>query len=135
MSLENEVYFFSKKGNSIFSIKLEQRLPKSFSQLHVKNSRFFFSYFLKKDDWPKAYAGSRLPTLPCINYFLTSQRFHCLNFQKCFGLSEFFTHIAQNISKKSQEYSGYFMPFSLGSAQILTAIFLFDLFGILSNTK
>ena len=55
---------FFKNGNPIFSIKLGQRLPKSFSQLHVKNSRFFLSYFLKKDDWPKAYAGPRLPTLP-----------------------------------------------------------------------
>ena len=41
-----------------------QRLPKSFSQLYVKNSRFFLSYFLVKDDWHKAYAGPRLPTLP-----------------------------------------------------------------------
>ena len=56
--------FFLKKGNPIFSIKLKQRLPKSFSQLHVKNSRFFLSFFLKKDDWPKAYADPRLPTLP-----------------------------------------------------------------------
>ena len=63
LSLENEVYFFLK-GNRIFFIKLGQRLLKSFSQLHVKNSRFFLSYFLKKDDWPKAYAGPRLPTLP-----------------------------------------------------------------------
>ena len=35
--------FFLKKRNPIFSIKLGQRLPKSFSQLHVKNSRFFLS--------------------------------------------------------------------------------------------
>ena len=42
-------------------------MPKSFSQLYVKNSRFFLSYFLKKDDWPKAYAGPRLPTLPYLN--------------------------------------------------------------------
>ena len=55
---------FLKKGNLNFSIKLGQRLPKSFSQVHVKNSRFFLSYFLKKDDWPKAYAGPMLPTLP-----------------------------------------------------------------------
>ena len=55
---------FLKKKNPIFSIKLGQKLPKSFSQLHVKNSRFFVSYFLKKDDWPKAYAGPRLPSLP-----------------------------------------------------------------------
>ena len=45
---------FLKTGNPIFSIKLGQRLPKSVSQHHVKNSRFLFSYFLKKDDWPKA---------------------------------------------------------------------------------
>ena len=45
---------FLKKGNTIFSIKLGQRLPKSFSQLRVKNSKFLLSYFLKKDDWPKA---------------------------------------------------------------------------------
>ena len=63
MSLENEFYFFLKKENPIFSIKLGQRLPKSFSQLHVKNSRFFLSYFLQKDDWTKAYASPRLPTL------------------------------------------------------------------------
>ena len=66
---EQKIYFcllkmrsiFFKKGNLIFSIKLGQRLPKSFSQIRVKNSRF---YFLKKDDWPKAYAGPRLPTPP-----------------------------------------------------------------------
>ena len=57
---------FLKKGIPIFSIKLGQRLPKSFSQLHVKNSRFFLLYFLKKDDWLKAYAGPRVPTLPYI---------------------------------------------------------------------
>ena len=55
---------FFKEGKSNFLIKLGQRLPKPFSQLHVKNSRFFLSYFLKKDDWPKAYAGPSLPTLP-----------------------------------------------------------------------
>ena len=55
---------FLKKGNPIFSIKLRQRLTKSFSQLHVENSRLVLSYFLKKDDWPKAYAGPRLPALP-----------------------------------------------------------------------
>ena len=55
--------FFVKNGNLIFSTKLGQRLPKSCSQLHVKNSRFFHSYFLKKDDWPEAYAGPRLATL------------------------------------------------------------------------
>ena len=55
---------FLTKGNPMFSIKFEQRLPKSFSQLHVKNSRFFLPYFLKKDDWPKAYANPGLPTLP-----------------------------------------------------------------------
>ena len=54
------VYCFLNKGNPIFSIKLEQRLSKLFSQLNVKNSRFFLSYYLKKDDWPKAYAGPRL---------------------------------------------------------------------------
>ena len=53
LSLENEVYFF-KKENPIFSIKLGQKLPQSFSQLHVKNSRFFRSYVLKKNNWPKA---------------------------------------------------------------------------------
>ena len=42
--------FFFKKRNPIFSIKLGYRLPKSFSQLHVKISRFFLSYFLKKDE-------------------------------------------------------------------------------------
>ena len=61
--LKMKSIFFLKKGNLIFSIKLGQRLPKSFFQLHVKNS-FFFSYFVKKDNWPKAYADPRLPTLP-----------------------------------------------------------------------
>ena len=56
--------FFLKKGNLIFPIKLGQRLPKSFSELHVKNSRLFLSYFLEKNDWPKAYTGPRQPTLP-----------------------------------------------------------------------
>ena len=40
--------FFLMKENPISSIKLEQRLSKLFSPLHVKNSRFFLSYFLKK---------------------------------------------------------------------------------------
>ena len=73
-ALKMRSFFFLKKGNLFFSIKLGQRLPKSFSQLHAKNSWFFLSYFLKKDDWPKAYAGPRLPTLSyfvqsMINYF------------------------------------------------------------------
>ena len=34
---------FLLEGNPIFSIKLGQRLPKSFLQLYVKNSRFFLS--------------------------------------------------------------------------------------------
>ena len=59
--------FFLKKGNPIFLIKLGQRLPKSFSQLtYLLNLRFFLSYFLKKDDWTKAYAGPRLSTLPYV---------------------------------------------------------------------
>ena len=40
--------FFLKKENPIFSIKLGQNLPKLFSRLHVKNSRFFLPYFSKK---------------------------------------------------------------------------------------
>ena len=70
-SVEQKIYFcllkmrsIFFKGNPIVSIKLEQRLPKSYFELHVKNSRFFPSYFLKKDDWLKSYAGPRLPTLP-----------------------------------------------------------------------
>ena len=54
---------FLKKGDPIFSIKLGQTLPKSFSQLHVKKSRLFLLYILKKEDWPKVYAGPRLPAL------------------------------------------------------------------------
>ena len=71
--------FFFKKGNPIFSIKFGQRLPKSFSQLHVKHSRFFLSYFLKNKRLaqgirrPKA-AGSPLPQI-------------YLNFLPFFGLS------------------------------------------------
>ena len=69
--------FFFKKGNLIFSIKLGQRLPKSFSQLHVKDSGFFLSYFLKKDDWPNAYAGPRLPTLLYLGVFsMTNLKFN-----------------------------------------------------------
>ena len=76
-NFEQNIYFclliirsiFLKKRNSICSIKLGQRLPKSFSQLHEKNSRFFLPYFLKKYDWHKAYADPRLPTLPYWNYF------------------------------------------------------------------
>ena len=45
-----------------------QRLSKSFSQLHVKSSRLFPSNFWNKDDWPKEYAGPRLPTLPYTIY-------------------------------------------------------------------
>ena len=64
-NFEQKIYNWGiLKWNPILSIELGQRLPKSFSQLHVRNSIFFRSYFLKKDDWPKAYAGPRLPTLP-----------------------------------------------------------------------
>ena len=55
--------YFLNKGNPILLIKLGQRLPKSFSQLDVKNSKFFLPFFLKKDDWPNAYAGPRLSIL------------------------------------------------------------------------
>ena len=66
-NLEQKMYFcllkirpiFFLKGNPIFSIKLEQRLAKSFFQLHVKSSRFFLSYLKKK------MIGPRLPILPC----------------------------------------------------------------------
>ena len=64
--------FLLKKGKPIFSIKLGQRLPKLFSQLDIKNSKFFLSYFLKKDDWPKAYARPRVPTLPYNSGFFRS---------------------------------------------------------------
>ena len=63
LSLENQVYFFRKEN----PIQFGQRLPKSFSQLYVNNSRFFLSSFLKKDDWPKAYADPRLRTLRYLN--------------------------------------------------------------------
>ena len=56
--------FFFKKGNSIFYIELGYRLPKSLSLLHVKNSIFSLSYFLKKDEWPEANTDPRLLTLP-----------------------------------------------------------------------
>ena len=52
-------------------IEIGQTLPKSFSQLNVKNSSFFLSYFFKKDDWPKVYAGPMLPTLPYISHFVS----------------------------------------------------------------
>ena len=48
LSTKNLLLSLEKKRNPIFSIKLGQRLPKSFFQLHVKNSRFFLSDFLKK---------------------------------------------------------------------------------------
>ena len=72
---------FLKKENPIFSIKLGQRLPKSFFQLHLKNSRYFLSYFLKKDDWPEAYAGPRLLTLPysSTNLFQTKKSYYSTN--------------------------------------------------------
>ena len=62
--MENPRDYSKEQGNPIFSIKLGQRLMKSFYQLHVRKSRFFLSYFLKKDDCPKAYAGPRLLTHP-----------------------------------------------------------------------
>ena len=68
--LKMRYIFFLKKGNSISSIELGQRLPKSFSQLQIKNSRFILTYFLKKDDWPKAYIGPRLPILPYIQKYI-----------------------------------------------------------------
>ena len=55
-------YIFFKEGKSNFF----ERLPELFSELHVKHSKFFLSYFWKKDDWPKAYAGPNLPTLPIL---------------------------------------------------------------------
>ena len=79
------------KGNLIFSIKLGQRLPKSFSQLHVKYSRFFLSYFLKKDRRHTPAQGCRLsPTVTlrislysfCIAR-LHSEIFSCFNHRIC----------------------------------------------------
>ena len=45
--------FFLKKANPIFWIKLGQRLTESFSQLHVKNSRFFLLHLKKKTIGPR----------------------------------------------------------------------------------
>ena len=86
-NFQQKIYFsllkmrsiFLKKENPIFSIKLGQRLLKSFSQLHVKNSRFFLPYFLKQDNWPKAYAGPRL-TLSYSNFLLAWQESHFVFF-------------------------------------------------------
>ena len=65
-NFQQKIYFcllkmrsiFFKRGNPIFSIKLQ-----TFLKLSIE-LEIFLSYFLKKDDWPKAYAGPRLPTLP-----------------------------------------------------------------------
>ena len=51
--LENEVYIYLKNGNAICEIKLGYRCPKSLSLLYVKNSRFFLSSFLEKDEYPR----------------------------------------------------------------------------------
>ena len=47
-NFEQKIYFCLLKKRFIFKDKY------NFSQLNVKNSRCFLSYFLKKDDWPKA---------------------------------------------------------------------------------
>ena len=74
LSLENEVYFFFKKGNSIFPIKLGQRLLKSFSQLYVKNSTFFRSYFFKKDyKTKKDYKGPKAADSPLSRFFIVER--------------------------------------------------------------
>ena len=95
--------FFFKKGHPIFSIKLRQILPKSFSQLHVKNLRFFHLYFLKNDDWPKAYAGPRLPTLPT----------------SCCIASSSFSHILQFSSSSLSHCSCPFSPFAHSNFTII----------------
>ena len=51
LSLENKVYFFSRREIQFFWTSCK------------KFKRFSF-ILLKKDDWSKAYAGPRLPTLP-----------------------------------------------------------------------
>ena len=72
-NFEQKMYFcllkmrsiFFKEGKSIFFDWTWTELIKIFFQLHVKNSRFFLSYFLKKDDWSEAYAGPRLLSGSC----------------------------------------------------------------------
>ena len=46
------------------NISLYSHGGKSLLLLYIKNSNFFLSYFSKKDEWSKAHAGSKLPTLP-----------------------------------------------------------------------
>ena len=57
---------FFKEGKSNFSIKLGQRLLKSFSQLHVKNTNFSFPFVsFRTKLWPTAYAILS----DCINFW------------------------------------------------------------------
>ena len=70
------VWSIKKNENLVLPIwiekNFEQRIYFCPLKLHVKNSRFFLSYFLKKDEWPKAYAGPTLLTLLRIRLIIKS---------------------------------------------------------------
>ena len=69
-NFEQKIYFrllkmrsiFVKKGNQIFSSTWTEITKIIFSTSCKKIQ--IFPFVLKKNDWPKAYAGPRLPTLP-----------------------------------------------------------------------
>ena len=90
---------FCKEGKFNFSIELAQRLLKSFSQHHVKNLRIFFSCFLKKDDWPKEYAGPRLPTLPYPINFRCTRIKPRFSFVRWIRIRLFVELVTKNISR------------------------------------
>ena len=76
-------YFYSWKNEIFFSKK---EITEIIFSTSCKKLKIFLSYFLKKkkNDWPKAYAGPRLPTLP---YFFFRRSCFILFF---FELFEFF---------------------------------------------
>ena len=58
-NFEHKIYFCLFKMRSIFF-----KEGKFNFSTWCKKFKIFLPYFLKKDDWPKAYTSPRLPTLP-----------------------------------------------------------------------
>ena len=59
--------FVLKKGNPIFPIKLGQRLPKSFSQLHVKKFKIFSFILFEKRPLSQGIRRPKAADSPLIN--------------------------------------------------------------------
>ena len=115
INFEQKIYFCLLKMRCIFLIEEKSNfcyltwteITKIIFSTSCRNSRFFLSYFLKKEDLPKVYAGSRLPVLPYIHLPV----FLHMNFMLKYWPYSFvfsyrlkFIHIQQEVNDYSVKY-------------------------------